>query len=350
MTAWHDPREHLPTEVWIGTLLAPPFLALAEWQPMSVERPWQVVALDLAIIWSHTAIVATLIALGVNFAVDRRIEHVLARLSTFIAIAVLVSWLSAYMFVPLFFAHAAHLIHLQLSIFVRTVILGLGYLLLALSVVASRAKLVTERLSTERAEKYALEMKHRAWMARVNPHFLFNTINSVLALVSEHPSQAEATLEKLAALFRHTLDVTKADQITLASEFEVVRDYLAIEKVRFGNRLEYTLELDPSLISAMVPPLLLQPLVENSIQHCISCAEHGGAIRVEATLRGSVAELLVEDRRDCGAVSRSHAGTGTGLTALRERIAVIRGASLESGAYQDGALEGFRVSIQLPVA
>ncbi len=111
--------------------------------------------------------------------------------------------------------------------------------------------------------------------ARIRPHFLFNTLNSAIALVRDEPARAEALLEDLSDLFRHAL-VEQGDSATLGEEIVLARRYLAIEEVRFGERLRVQWLLDPRTDGARLPPLLLQPLVENAVKHGVEPSAHGG--------------------------------------------------------------------------
>ena len=115
--------------------------------------------------------------------------------------------------------------------------------------------------------------------SRIRPHFLFNTLNTALALVRHDPARAEAVLEDLAELFRVAI-TENAESVSLAEEVELAQRYLAIEQIRFGSRLQVSWELDPDAGHARVPPLLLQPLVENAVRHGVEPAEAGGLVRV----------------------------------------------------------------------
>ncbi|OZA57237.1 MAG: sensor histidine kinase [Acidovorax sp. 17-64-282] len=122
--------------------------------------------------------------------------------------------------------------------------------------------------------------------SRIRPHFLFNTLNSAIALVREEPAKAESLLEDLSDLFRHAL-VEQGEAVTLAEEITLARRYLAIEEVRFGKRLQVQWSLDPRTDNARLPPLLLQPLVENAVKHGVEPSARGGKLRVLTELRGS---------------------------------------------------------------
>ena len=128
--------------------------------------------------------------------------------------------------------------------------------------------------------------------SRIRPHFLFNTLNSAIALVRAEPAKAESLLEDLSDLFRHAL-VEQGESVTLAEEITLAQRYLAIEEVRFGHRLQVQWSLDPRTDNARLPPLLLQALVENAVKHGVEPSARGGTQPVLTELRGSPAVVRI---------------------------------------------------------
>lgn len=172
--------------------------------------------------------------------------------------------------------------------------------------------------------------------ARIRPHFLFNTLNSAIALVRQEPAKAEAVLEDLADLFRHAL----ADQqgsSTLGQEIELARRYLEIEQVRFGQRLQVEWALDARSHSARLPPLILQPLVENAVKHGVEPSASGAHIRISTQLRGQVALVKVTNTVPAGQGKPGHgmalANVGDRLRLLHDLEGSFRTA-LKDGVYQ----------------
>ncbi len=156
-------------------------------------------------------------------------------------------------------------------------------------------------LSEERKIKQ-LELKQeqtkaelRALVSQINPHFLFNTLNSISALIHISPEKADAMVQKLANLFRYSLQSGKNRFVSLRNELEIVRQYLEIEKIRFAERLRFKIEFEPECETASIPPLLLQTLVENSIKHGVSPMIEGGEIFIKAKLKNNNIEILIED-------------------------------------------------------
>ncbi len=137
-----------------------------------------------------------------------------------------------------------------------------------------------KELTEERLEKELLAARLQALQAQTNPHFLFNALNSIAALIASDPAQAEATVERLAALFRYVTERHDGRWVPVEEEMAVIEDYLAIEKVRFGDRLNCRVFVDPSLLGYRVPPLLLQPLVENAVKHGVAAREDASTLEV----------------------------------------------------------------------
>ncbi len=168
--------------------------------------------------------------------------------------------------------------------------------------------------------------------SRIRPHFLFNTLNTAIALVRVDPNRAEEVLEDLAELFRVALADAgpTAEGVRLDQEVELARRYLAIEQLRFGDRLRVHWQLDPHAAEARVPPLLLQPLVENAVRHGIEPNDGGGDVDIVTRARGSEIEIRVVNT--VGLPSRGK-GHGLALRNVRQRLRLMHdvAARLEAG-------------------
>ncbi len=171
--------------------------------------------------------------------------------------------------------------------------------------------------------------------ARIRPHFLFNTLNTAIALVQIDPERAEAVLEDLAELFRRAL-VSPATQSTLAQEVDLARRYLAIEQQRFGERLSLSWSIDDSVDQSMVPILLLQPLVENAVKYGVEADAKGGWVKVQTERKGgrvqvTVSNSLPSDDKGASVVSRH--GHGIALRNLKQRLVLMHDvqAQFEAG-------------------
>ena len=182
--------------------------------------------------------------------------------------------------------------------------------------------------------------------SRIRPHFLFNTLNSAIALVRAEPARAEALLEDLSELFRSAL-ADGQQAVTLAQELALAERYLAIEQVRFGPRLRLTwaLDPDPAVGLATLPPLLLQPLVENAVKHGVEPSVSGADIRISTERRGDTVVIKVVNTVPAGAGPH---GMGLALANVRERLALMHDlkASFKSG--QVDGVHVVRLEVPLP--
>jgi two-component system sensor histidine kinase AlgZ len=178
--------------------------------------------------------------------------------------------------------------------------------------------------------------------ARIRPHFLFNSLNSAIALVREDPGKAETLLEDLSELFRHAL-VSKGDAVTLAEEVQVARHYLAIEEVRFGERLRVEWSIDPRAGGARVPPLFLQPLVENAVKHGVEPSPTGADVKVTTQLRGRVVVIKVTNTVPAG---QGRPGHGVALDNVRDRLALLHDVQAQ---FQTALIDGrYQVRMEVP--
>ncbi len=225
----------------------------------------------------------------------------------------------------------------------------LGAIIVAVIVAFERLQ-IRSKASEERArlaQQEALKARLDALKARTNPHFLFNSLNTVAGLIEEDPETAERAIEKLSALLRFTLDGSRRDRIQLGEELAAVRSYLDVERLRFGDRLGTTLDLDSGVEGIPVPPLILQPLVENAVLHGIAPRREGGRLWVRAGRETNTLILSVEDDGP-GPNGSAHRGSRTSLRDLTSRLelAYAGRATLKTGSRADG---GYRVEITLPI-
>jgi len=191
----------------------------------------------------------------------------------------------------------------------------------------------------------AREAELRALRAQLNPHFLFNSLNSINALVGADPEGARRMCERLGDFLRRTLALGAREAVPLREELALVDRYLDIEQVRFGERLRVERAVDPALLDCTVPPLLLQPLVENAIKHGVQNVLEGGAVSLGASREGETLVLTVENPIAADAPAR--AGEGVGLENVRRRLAAFgaRAARLTAGRIEDR----YRVKLELPM-
>ncbi|HEV2708373.1 MAG TPA: histidine kinase [Pyrinomonadaceae bacterium] len=210
---------------------------------------------------------------------------------------------------------------------------------------ATNLQLRTQELEKERVLKLATEASLASLESRLHPHFLFNTLNTISALISENPPLADMMVQRLASLLRASLDACHQRRITLADELKLVADYLEIEQARCRERLSYKIELEPGLESLHVPPLILQPVVENSIKFAVLPRPEGGRLKISARRTDGRLELEVWD--DGAGFGEESIPLGRGLDNLRARLSALFGdaAQLSIGRRHGGTV----VSIQFPL-
>ena len=179
--------------------------------------------------------------------------------------------------------------------------------------------------------------------SRIRPHFLFNTLNTALALVRLDPPRAEGVLEDLAELFRVAI-TDSGESVSLGEEVELARRYLAIEQIRFGERLQVTWEIDPAADGARVPPLLLQPLVENAVRHGIEPSAGGGSIGIRTQVRFGRAVITISNSI---ATAPSRPGNGMALKNVRERLHLMHDVAAQFEV-QRGS-DGYRIQMVVPL-
>ncbi|MGA2276502.1 MAG: histidine kinase [Terracidiphilus sp.] len=160
---------------------------------------------------------------------------------------------------------------------------------------AAALELRTRQVEQERAYKLLAEARLSSLESRIHPHFLFNTLNSIAALIPSDPQRAEDTVGKLASLLRFSLSANQSGLVMLGQELKIVRDYLEIEKTRFGPRLRYEIAVPGALAEVNVPPLALQSLVENSVKHVVSQRSQGASIRIDGARESDRIVLEVSD-------------------------------------------------------
>ena len=193
-------------------------------------------------------------------------------------------------------------------------------------------------------EVMAREAELKALRAQIDPHFLFNSLNSISALTATSAEGARRMCLRLAEFFRSSVRLGAEDWISLDQEIEMVRQYLDIEKVRCGDRLTAEVRIGERCGSCRIPPLILQPLVENAVRHGIQSLIEGGWIRVSAVCGDGRLTLAVENPFDPDAVR--DAGAGVGLDNIRRRLRALFGAEGETGVSK--SVNRFQVEIRIP--
>jgi len=214
--------------------------------------------------------------------------------------------------------------------------------------VQTNERLRVEEARANRAENLRTRAELEALRSQLNPHFLFNTLHSVMALMRYDPGAAESALEKLSLLLRHTLFTKRdAEDCLLSEELDFIHDYLALEQIRLGDRLRFQEVVGGEALMCRLPPLTLQPLVENAIKHSISTRAKGGLLKIAAERRHGFLILEVSDDGPGAEPGRLESTAGAGLKIAQQRLAT-RFGSRASFSVLTQPQKGFAVRIEIP--
>lgn len=179
-----------------------------------------------------------------------------------------------------------------------------------------------QQLDTLRLESMVKELELKTIKAHINPHFIFNSLNSIRALVDENPQRAREAITELSNILRSSMQTEKMETVPLEKELLIIRDYLALENMRFEDRLKVEYDIDEDTLNQPVPPMMLQTLVENAIKHGISKQINGGVVLVKSAFTGDFHEMLV---RNTGQLNSINSETGFGLSSTTNRLNLIFG-------------------------
>lgn len=177
-------------------------------------------------------------------------------------------------------------------------------------------------LDNLRLESLVKNLELQTIKSHINPHFIFNSLNSIRALVDEDPQRARTAITELSKILRSSLNAEKYETTTLEQELEIVNDYLALEKLRFEERLNIIHDIDPDTLQEPVPPMMLQTLVENAIKHGVSKEISGGTVEVSSHYSGNT---LVLNVRNSGTLAEPSNESGFGIRGTKERLNYLYG-------------------------
>jgi two-component system LytT family sensor kinase len=224
-----------------------------------------------------------------------------------------------------------------------------AFLAAASYVIRIAYRLREQEARTVRSDALRMQAELAALRGQLNPHFLFNTLHTLTALVRRDPASAEQALERFGGMLRYVLDVKRSsrEDVTLADEMHFVRDYLALEQLRLGDRLRIVETIDADALDCVLPSLTIQPLMENAIKYGVAPRTAGGTVEIIASLDG---ESLIIEIRDDGPGAESNiadSANGVGLRAVRQRL-TTRYPTGSRFAVATAPGQGFVVHLALP--
>jgi LytS/YehU family sensor histidine kinase len=193
-----------------------------------------------------------------------------------------------------------------------------------------------ERLDKARLESLVKELELKTIKTHINPHFIFNALNSIRFLVNENPVRARLAITQLSILLRSSMQSENISTTALERELEIVRSYLALEKIRFEDRLNIQYNIEENALKMQVPPMMLQTLVENGIKHGISKLEEGGIIKISASVDNA---YLLIDIENTGQLQQVYNKNGFGIAGTKNRLELMYGGAA------DFSIKGFKNNI-----
>jgi len=235
---------------------------------------------------------------------------------------------------------------LPAAIITRMVEFGIVYIIF--TALDYQRKLRNKQIELAQMESQLSGAQLNALRLQLQPHFLFNTLNAISSLMDIDKKRAQKIISQLGSLLRFVLDQNKKQQVPLRDELDFIKNYLNIEQVRFLDRLSITYDIAPETLDALVPSLLLQPLVENAIKHGFSNQTGKGHIRVESFRHNGSFRITVSDDGNGSGINTTQLYTnGIGLKNVHERLDLIYGGAAEMNI-KTATGEGFTVEIDLP--
>src|SRR5450432_337879 len=180
----------------------------------------------------------------------------------------------------------------------------------------------TQQLDTLKLEALVKELELKTIKSHINPHFIFNALNSIRALIDENPLRARTAITELSNILRSSMQTEKQETVFFEKELNIVKDYLALEHIRFEDRLNVQYEIAENTLMQPIPPMMLQTLVENAIKHGISKQVHGGTVTIVSRMKNRYHQLVI---RNTGRLNKSETEDGFGLTSTRNRLYLLFG-------------------------
>ena len=205
-----------------------------------------------------------------------------------------------------------------------------------------------EKLKVVSGEKQLVQAQMRMLQAQIEPHFLFNTLATIQSLIGRSPDKANLMMDNFIAYLRQSLSASRAQEGTVKQEFDLLRHYLELLKIRMGDRLQFDLDIADDLQGAPLAPMLLQPIVENAIKHGLEPKVEGGTVRVSARRDSGQMVLSVKDNGLGFSDHADSSGEGVGLSNLRERLAVLYDGQATLTVAE--ASPGTEITIRVPLA
>ncbi len=302
-----------------------------------------------AVLWSGNILVAIMVTERWPIVSRRQMPRV--ALHAVLCLAVTVVWgvLAYYICLAIVPGWQPLGVGRMLATTAQNVIFGYGLIVLLVHIIIRVRLHRQQEVTLLRQARLATEVQLQVLKMELQPHFLFNALNSISSLLHSDPSAANDTLVLVSDMLRHTIQTSRVQQVTLRDEIATLKLYTGIEQVRFGDRLELLWEIEPETLDAAVPHLLLQPLIENAIKHGLQVRSDAGRIVVTTRREADTLHLVIEDDGPGLAGPSPMRGAGVGLANTRARLAELYGmAHTFSLSSMAGPRRGAVVDIRIP--
>lgn len=202
-----------------------------------------------------------------------------------------------------------------------------------------------ETLDKIKLEATVKELELKTIKAHINPHFIFNALNSIRALVDENPQRARQAITELSNILRSSMQVEKSETTSLGKELNIVKDYLALESIRFEDRLKVNYQIAPDTLEQQVPPMMLQTLVENAIKHGVSKQISGGEVTIISDFKDDYHELIVKNTGKLSGYLQFTEDEGFGISSTKNRLNLLYGNKASFQLIENNGIVEARVKI-----
>jgi sensor histidine kinase YesM len=229
--------------------------------------------------------------------------------------------------------------------FSQVLLIGLLFGAIVSYVFISMEVFTREKVKRLEIEKSMAETELKLLQSQMEPHFLFNTLSNVIGLIDTDRDRARRMLESFSSFLRGSFLTARERTVTLSQELDVIRNYLDIFVVRMGDRLDYVIDVPENIRDCRIPPLLIQPLVENALKHGLEPSVRGGAVTIEGIRDGNSIRIIVSDSGV--GINEKSSGKGIGLTNIRKRLELLYGSRGRLG-FEENKQGGIKAIIEIP--
>jgi sensor histidine kinase YesM len=230
-------------------------------------------------------------------------------------------------------------------LFSQSILIGLLFGSIVIYIFISLEALSREKVKRLEMEKITAETELKLLHSQMEPHFLFNTLSNIISLIDTDHEKSRRMLESFTAFLRASLLTSRERTISLSQELDVIRNYLDVFTVRMGDRLNYVIDIPQSIRGCRIPPLLVQPLVENAVKHGLEPSIHGGTVAIQGVRDGDIIRITVSDSGV--GINEKSSGGGVGIENIRRRLELLYGHK-EWLRFEENISGGMKATVEIP--